>query len=73
MDAVKSKTICQDFDEQLDLAEKLYGRNIRFSFDRKFVDSLLTFVSDQMYETVIKDRVRTIVYEQMRKYGYLFQ
>ena len=38
---VHSKTFCPDFDEQLDAAENLYGRQLTFSFDRKDVLRLL--------------------------------
>lgn len=35
MRKVKAKTISTDFDEQLDVSERLYGRNLRFHFTKK--------------------------------------
>lgn len=67
---VKAKTICQDFDEQLDIVEKLYGRHIAFHFDRKEVEKLLE--NEQYYPEEIKQRVLAIVMNQRRKYQYLF-
>lgn len=66
---VKSKTFCQDFDEQLDIAEKLYGQQILFYFDRHDVVKIL---EDVKYDDAIKTRVETIVSDRMRKYEYLF-
>lgn len=70
MNKVKAKTICQSFDEQLDLSEELYGRHIRFHFDKKDVDELLE--DAQQYAPKIRERVRSILYMQMEKYRYLF-
>lgn len=36
---VKAKTFHDDFDEQLDTVEELYGRQIRFHFDRAIVEN----------------------------------
>ncbi|MBQ9359634.1 MAG: hypothetical protein IJT96_01190 [Lachnospiraceae bacterium] len=68
--SVKSKTICDSFDEQLEIAEKLYGRQITFSFDRKRMEAVLD--ADGIYDKKIKNRVSDIVLEQRRKYKYLF-
>ena len=68
-----SKTFCRDFSEQLDICEKLYGENIRFSFTHKDVEDALLTVDDDMYAAEIKDRVRDVLFEQMRKYSYLFR
>lgn len=67
---VKAKTICQDFDEQLDIVEKLYGRHIAFYFDRKEVEKLLE--NEQYYPEEKKQRVFAIVMNQRRKYQCLF-
>lgn len=69
IDSVKAKTICEDFDEQLDVSEKLYGENIKFCFDKGEVDRLLD--STMIYSDEINERVRLIIYDRMRKYGYL--
>ena len=70
MDEVKSKTICTDFDEQLDAIEGAYGCNIKFSFDKKDVDRLLD--NQLFYSKDIVERVRTIMYQRIRKFQYLF-
>ena len=72
IDSSKPKTFCQDFDEQLDIAEAKYGIQIKFSFNKRDVDDLLAAIPDDMYDREIIERVRSIVYERMRKYQYLF-
>ena len=73
IDSVKAKTFCPDFLEQLDIAEKLYGRNLSFHFTRKDLDDLLSAVPEEMYGKAICDRVQTICLERMRQLGYLFE
>ncbi|MBQ8803381.1 MAG: hypothetical protein IJZ53_07105 [Tyzzerella sp.] len=66
----QAKTICSDFDEQLDISEELYGVNMKFSFTEKDVWELLDGVTE--YSEKEKRRVGTIVCAQIRKYRYLF-
>lgn len=68
---VRAKTICADFDEQLDLSEKLYGRSLKFAFTKQDVKELLE--KADIYPENIRCRVENIINEQMRKYEYLFQ
>lgn len=70
MKKVKSKTFSDSFDEQLDVVEKLYGKTLSFSFTKKDVEDILN--SNILYSKEIKDRVKNIIFEQMRKYQYLF-
>ena len=70
MKKVKAKTICTDFDEQLDVSENLYGNNIKMSFTHKDVRGLIEKADN--YSDMEKERVENIIYEQMRKYKYLF-
>ncbi|MGN0495298.1 MAG: hypothetical protein ACI4GW_03655 [Lachnospiraceae bacterium] len=70
MNGVKAKTICDDFDEQLDISEKLYHQNIKFSFTKKDVKKLLDATG--AYPEGIRNRVEKILYLQMEKYQYLF-
>ena len=70
MKEVRAKTICQDFDEQLDVVERLYGQHIQFSFDRKVVESVLA--EEKYYPAESKRRGGTILMDQKRKYRYLF-
>ena len=67
---VRAKTISADFDEQLDLSEKLYGNHLKFHFRTKDVSDLLDGISIYSHEE--KDRVRDILLSQMKKYAYLF-
>lgn len=66
----KPKTICDDFDEQLDISESLYGNNLKFRFTKKDVREIIERA--EMYSQKEKKRVEDIVLEQMRKYSYLF-
>jgi len=67
---VKPKTFSQSFDEQLDIAEALYGQNLQFSFDLHTVQNLLN--EESHYSTDIKKRIECILMIQRRKYQYLF-
>lgn len=67
---VRAKTISADFDEQLDLSEKLYGNHLKFHFHAKDVSDLLDGIS--IYSQEEKDRVSDILLSQMKKYAYLF-
>ena len=71
MKEVRAKTISSDFDEQLDLAEKLYGNHLKFHFRAKDVNDLLDKIS--IYSPEEKNRVRDILLSQMKKYAYLFE
>ena len=71
IDSVQAKTISDDFLEQVDLADSLYGQTVHFSFTRKDVDRLLD--EEPYYPEEMKDRVRLVLYEQMRRYAYLFE
>lgn len=70
IDSVKSKTVCESFDEQLEASEKLYGCNIRFDFTKKDVENLLE--SATIYPKKITERVKTVIFDRMRVYGYMF-
>lgn len=71
MNEVEAKTFCRRFEEQLEIAEKLYGTNIKFDFS---IDDIETLLNNEKYYTIEeKDRIRQIFAWQMRKYKYLFQ
>ncbi|MCR5107227.1 MAG: hypothetical protein K6B28_03610 [Lachnospiraceae bacterium] len=72
MDWVKAKTFCDSFYEQLDVAEKLYGSNIRFRFTKKDVADIIDRVPCDSYSNEIKERVKAICFEKMRQMNYLF-
>ncbi len=71
MKQVKSKTFCTSFDEQLDIAEVLYGNQIKFHFTGKDVEELLE--KEKYYPDAVKKRVLEVVLEQKRIYQYLFE
>ena len=68
---VKSKSVSQDFDEQLDVAENLYGQNLHFLFTKKNVSDIVN--NADMYPLEERKRVELIIYSQMNKYKYLFR
>lgn len=70
MNDVEAKTFCRSFEEQLEIAEKLYGQKITFEFSAQDVEKLLE--SEENYDSDIKDRVRQVIAWQCRKYQYLF-
>ena len=69
MGNVSSKTFCYDFDEQLEIAEQLYGTQIKLGFSRQDVMDLLS--EEPYYPEDVKGRVQDIIFERMRKYRYL--
>ena len=68
---VKSKSVSQDFDKQLDVAENLYGQNLQFLFTKKNVSDIVN--NADMYPPEERKRVELIIYSQMNKYQYLFR
>ena len=70
MDKVQPKTFCHSFDEQLEIAERLYGNHLKFHFGKRDIDAILR--SAHGYDPAVVERVRDIIYQQMRKYKYLF-
>ena len=69
MEQAQAKTICFDFDEQLDISEAKCGINLKFSFTKEDVDELLE--KAVIYSEEERERVRRVLYAQMRKYAYL--
>ena len=67
---VRAKTISRDFDEQLETAEAAYGIQLRFTFTHEDVERVLAAADG--YTDREKQRVKTVIFEQMRKYCYLF-
>ena len=68
---VKSKSVSQNFDEQLDVAENLYGQNLQFLFTKKNVSDIVN--NADTYPPEERKRVELIIYSQMNKYKYLFR
>lgn len=67
---VKSKTFCRNFDEQLDIIEKLYGEQIKFHFTKQDIMNVLE--EESLYPKEIKNRVMDILFYQYDTYRYLF-
>lgn len=67
---VKSKTFCRNFDEQLDIIEKLYGEQIKFYFTKQDIMNVLE--EESLYPKEIKNRVMDILFYQYDTYRYLF-
>lgn len=70
-DRIKAKPFSRDFDEQLEAAEKLYGKQIQFWYDEKEIRGSLKGM-EEAYDPVILRRVENVLYQQKRKYSYLF-
>ena len=70
MQEVRAKTISTDFEEQLDVSEKLYGCNLHFHFTKQDVRNYLERAEE--YPVQIRQRVEKIIFYQMNKYAYLF-
>ena len=67
---VKAKTFTEDLDEQLEIAEKLYGSHIHINAGRKEAEAIIT--AAEMYDEAIRKRVIDIVVSRIAKFGYLF-
>lgn len=62
-----AKPFSQNFDEQLDAAEELYGCNVTFYYNKKEVENILVEY-DKSYPVEVIGRVRDALYHQMQKY-----
>ena len=71
MKEARAKTICDNFEEQLDLSEELYGTNLKFEFARSDVKRILSEIPG--YSEEIVARVEEIIFMQIQKYQYLFR
>ena len=70
---MNAKTFSDDFEEQTEVSEKLYGMNLYFNFTKKDVDKILDSEEASIYSIEIRERVRSVIYEQMRKYPIYFK
>ena len=66
----RPKTFCNDFDEQLDIAEELYGQHLRFAFGYNDVKRIVDQAGQ--YSAEARNRVLEIIMQRRRKFGYLF-
>ena len=58
---VKAKTFHDDFDEQLDTVEELYGRQIRFHFDRAIVEKIIAEETVRELMDLLTERQRQMI------------
>lgn len=70
MNKVRPKTFCDDFVEQIDIAERLYGRAVRFDFGYNEVTDIVD--KAEQYSEEIRHRVINTIMQMRRKYGYMF-
>ena len=71
IERAKPKTFCDDFEEQLDIVNNLYGEQLRFSFGYNDVQAILD--EAQIYSAEIRQRVLDIVMSRRNTYGYMFR
>lgn len=70
IDKAKPKTFCDDFAEQLNIAENKYGQRIKFDFNYLQVSEIV--MRAEQYDEAIRKRVIDIIMQMRRKYQYLF-
>ena len=70
MKQAKPNTFCRDFDEQMDVVEKLYGEQIHFRFGYHEVRDIVDRA--ECYSSEIRQRVTDLVMNRRNKYMYLF-
>lgn len=66
---IEAKPFNCSFDEQMDVAEELYGVHFYYWFTEKDVERLLSDAKE-VYGTEIVNRVLAVMRQQMRKYAY---
>ncbi len=71
LEEAQPKTFCENFDEQLDIAEELYGQNLHFSCGKGEMLEILE--EEPYYPEEIRQRVQEILLARYRKYRYLFE
>ena len=71
IDLAQPKTFCDDFAQQLEIAENLYGRTISFDYDYNDISNMVKDITD--YSEDIRQRVIEVVMQTRRKYQYLFK
>ena len=72
IERVEAKPFDRDFVSQVEAADKLYSCDMNYSFSKKDIEDVLSELTEY-YDRKITDRVRTILFEQMRKWHYLLK
>lgn len=68
---IEAKPFSRDFDEQMDAAEELYGKQVHFRFDEQDIREAVAAL-DGIYDARFLQRAEQVLNQQRRKYGYLF-
>ena len=71
MERVRAKPFSQSFDEQVDAANQLYGSFLKLSFTKQDVEDAIDELAP-LYPKEIIQRVKRIIFEQIRKYPVYF-
>ena len=71
MRKAQPQTFCRDFEEQVDIAEQLYGETIHFSFGYHEVKSIVDRA--EIYSEEIRRRVIDLIMSRRNTYRYLFR
>lgn len=69
---IEAKPFNRSFDEQMDIAEELYGVHFQYWFTEKDIEKLLT-EANAYYAPEITQRVLAVLRQQMRKYRYFLK
>lgn len=72
IDSVQGKTFSSSLEEQMNVSEILYGMNLKLKFTKKDVEEILSREEANIYSIDVKNRVKKVIFEQIRKYPYLF-
>ncbi len=72
IDSVKAKPFERDYIIQTETADKLYGCDLKYSFSKNDIENELCMLSEYYPDDII-NRVRIILFEQMRKWSFLFE
>ena len=67
----KAKTFCEDFSEQLEISEQIYGQNIMFDYGYNDVHDIV-WAADN-YDESARRRVEEIIMSMRHRYQYLFK
>lgn len=68
---VNAKPFDRSFDEQLNAVEEFYGSQLKFKFTRTDIYNIIDALKN-VYDEKIVERVEQVLFQQMRKYQYLF-
>ena len=71
MRSVRPKTFCDDFGEQLEIAEKLYGKSVHFDYGYNEVCEIVNRA--EQYEEDIRKRVIDVIMQTRLSYRYMFR